>query len=227
MMWYGVLVPVLLVAHYGLIYASKEYTFRSERTKRLAEVIGYAGFAGIAGGQSVLFAKSTVELLKDATHGDDVFLHPETYMVIFMMTGSLLTQITFLNGGLKRFDSLYVVPVYQSYWIISGVVGGLVYFGEWEGFSMKQMFMFIVGTLITLSGLIVLTTKDHHNLDPSSFANGYAKVERGELDEFDPAHLRRDSDSDSELELEYHESGRISTGQHTVEHGRFKQVRAM
>ncbi len=187
MVVYGVVVPMLLALHYSLIYAVDQGLVRGLGMRRALEVIGYAGFAGIAGGQSVLFAKSTVELLKDASHGDDVFKHMETYVIIAMMCGSLLTQITFLNGALKRFDSLLTLPIYQVYWIMSGVVGGLVYFGEFQQFTGSQMSYFILGTLITIAGLVVLTTRDHHNLDPSAVVESaqatYRRVSRADEDE--------------------------------------------
>uniref|UniRef100_A0A7S2W6H8 Magnesium transporter n=1 Tax=Mucochytrium quahogii TaxID=96639 RepID=A0A7S2W6H8_9STRA len=184
MVAYGIVVPALLAFHYGLIYYVQEKKLTGKKANMM-EMVGYAGFAGTVGGQSILFAKSTVELIKDASHGDDVFWHIETYVIIALMTVCLLAQITFLNGGLKRFDSLFVVPVYQSYWIISGVVGGLVYFGEWERFSNKQMVMFIVGTFVTLSGLLVLTQKDHSSSETTpSNSNGYSEVKKAGDDEF-------------------------------------------
>ena len=63
-----------------------------------------------------------------------------------------------------RYDQLHVLPVYQSYWIISGVVGGLVYFGEFEELSPAAINMFLLGTMITLFGLYQLTRKENHSL---------------------------------------------------------------
>mmetsp|Transcript_17271 Transcript_17271/g.30436 ORF Transcript_17271/g.30436 Transcript_17271/m.30436 type:complete len:362 (-) Transcript_17271:176-1261(-) len=177
---YGVAVPIFLAAHYCLLQAAQRNVFATGSSQKLAEMVGYAGFAGIAGGQSVLFAKSVVELLKDAIRGGDIY-HIESVLILGAMTVSLLTQITFLNYGLKNFDSLYVVPVYQSYWIISGVIGGLVYFGEWEAFSTAQMVMFVLGTLVTLGGLLVLTKRESHDWDPSkSLSGAYARVTTAE-----------------------------------------------
>jgi len=164
MMTYFIIVPSLLAAHYYVIRYVEDKNMQGP-IWRLAELIAWCGFAGITGGQSVLFAKSTVELLKDAARGDDVFFHLDTYVIICALIGCLLTQITFLNGAMKRFDQLYVMPVYQSYWIISGVIGGLVYFGEWEEFTQFQINMFTIGTIITLLGLYVLTKKENHSLE--------------------------------------------------------------
>lgn len=213
---YAVLVPVLLALHYGFIqFASWSKAPLNAQQKKTCEMIGYAGFAGIVGGQSVLFAKSTMELIKDATHGDDVFTHIETYIIIVLLAICLITQITFLNGGLKRYDSLLVVPVYQSYWIISGVTGGLVYFGEWKDLSTLQMTFFIIGTLVTLSGMLVLTTKEHKIDDDDESSDGYLPVPKpddrcssrtsltsGDALEIDlpPLHSYRNDDAEADLE---------------------------
>ncbi|CAK9111417.1 Probable magnesium transporter NIPA8 [Durusdinium trenchii] len=161
---YCLLIPALLGGHYALLRYVAEHKLSGQFWK-LCELIGWCGVAGITGGQSILFAKSTVELLKDAAQGQDVFWHLDTYVIIACMVGCLLTQITFLNGAMKRFDQLYVMPVYQSYWIISGVIGGLVYFGEYQEFDQTQINMFFLGTVVTLAGLFVLTKKSNHSLE--------------------------------------------------------------
>mmetsp|Transcript_19283 Transcript_19283/g.33386 ORF Transcript_19283/g.33386 Transcript_19283/m.33386 type:complete len:303 (-) Transcript_19283:19-927(-) len=112
---YFVIVPLLLMAHYYLIHYVSTRELQGTMWK-LVELVGWCGFAGITGGQSVLFAKSTVELLKDAAQGDAVFYDFDTYLIICAMIACLVTQITFLNGAMKRFDQLYVMPMYQSYW---------------------------------------------------------------------------------------------------------------
>jgi len=163
MKWYYILCPFLLGSHYYATVVGEKYRLEGSMWK-LVDLVGWAGFAGMTGGQSILFAKSTVELIKDAAHGQDVFWHIQTYLIIVMLVICLLTQITFLNGAMKRYDQLYVMPIYQSYWIIFSEISGLVYFGEWETLSPKQVRFFILGTIITLAGLFQLTKKENHNL---------------------------------------------------------------
>mmetsp|Transcript_6470 Transcript_6470/g.7404 ORF Transcript_6470/g.7404 Transcript_6470/m.7404 type:complete len:250 (-) Transcript_6470:243-992(-) len=177
MVIYGFLVPMVLLLHWGFVKAV-EKGHVTGRTGSIMQMIGYSGFAGTIGGQSLLFAKSAVELLKDAFHGSDAFWHVQTYAIIGMMTVCLLLQITYLNDGLKNFDSLFVIPVYESYWIIAGVIGGLVYFGEMEEFDSYQKHMFVLGTVITGSGLYVLTQKD-------SSLNSNDKTQYVEVSKFD------------------------------------------
>jgi hypothetical protein len=117
-------------------------------------IICYGGIAGTFGGMSVLLAKSTVEIAKNAiTYGGTPFKHIESYVLVGGMLASLMMQIIFLNEGLRRFDALLMVPVYQSFWIISSVLGGIMYFQEYRMFSILQGVMFISGTCITMSGI--------------------------------------------------------------------------
>ncbi|KAF0731957.1 hypothetical protein Ae201684_010908 [Aphanomyces euteiches] len=121
-------------------------------------IVCYGGIAGTFGGQSVLLAKSTVELLKSAIWGNgaDAFSHPTTYAIIAGLVTCLLSQITFLNGGLKRFDALVVIPVYQSFWILMSVLGGIMYFEEYVSMTSLEKYMFTAGGIITISGIVYL-----------------------------------------------------------------------
>ena len=58
--------------------------------------------------------------------GKGAFKHSVVpYVIIVMMICCLLTQITILNKGLSRFNALLMVPVYQSFWNGSSVLGEL------------------------------------------------------------------------------------------------------
>ncbi|KAJ0406689.1 hypothetical protein ATCC90586_008106 [Pythium insidiosum] len=125
----------------------------------LYHIICYGGVAGTFGGQSVLLAKSTVELLKSAIWGNGgsaVFTRPAPYFIVFGLFLCLACQVHFLNGGLARFDALIVIPVYQSFWILMSVLGGIMYFEEYVSMTKTQMFMFTVGGSITILGIVFL-----------------------------------------------------------------------
>lgn len=111
------------------------------------------------GGQSVLFAKSSAELLKAAFHGDNCFVHFETYLIALALIGCLFAQIHYLNCGLMHYDALSVVPIYQAYWIISGVLGGAIYFQEIRSFSVEQALMFLLGICTTIFGVVLLSRR--------------------------------------------------------------------
>lgn len=72
------------------------------------------------------------------------------------MVVSLVCQVTFLNKGLHTFNALLTVPVYQTFWIVSSVFGGLVYFNEWSFMSNTEVLFFTFGLSVTISGIVYL-----------------------------------------------------------------------
>uniref|UniRef100_M4BKD1 Uncharacterized protein n=1 Tax=Hyaloperonospora arabidopsidis (strain Emoy2) TaxID=559515 RepID=M4BKD1_HYAAE len=125
-------------------------------------LVGYAGLAGTLGGQSILFAKSSAELLKGVFKGDtSCFVRYQTYIIVLALVICLCLQIKYLNDGLVHYDALSMVPVYQAYWIISGVLGGVIYFQEIRTFSVLQVVMFVLGICISIFGVVLLSRRKH------------------------------------------------------------------
>ena len=92
---------------------------------------GYAAAAGIMGAQSVLFAKCTSTLFRATIAGDGLmFVYPGTYAVLGGLAVTIFFQIRWLNSGLRLFPALYVVPVFQSFWILVSVLSGMIFFQE-------------------------------------------------------------------------------------------------
>jgi hypothetical protein len=120
----------------------------------------YGALSGIVGAQSVLFGKLAAELIANTFAGrGSMFVWWQSYAVIGGMLASIFTQIKWLNSGLLRFDALTLVPIFQAFWILVSVAGGLVFFGEAASFSLKQAIMFPVGVLVTVAGVFALSLK--------------------------------------------------------------------
>lgn len=141
----------------------------------LLHVVCTGGLAGFCGGHSVLFAKTVMEELKATALGmENCFKVPMFYGLLAATVVSLAVQLRTLNAGLARFDSLIIVPVYQSAWIIASIIAGLVYFQEFKGLSGTERFLFLCGVLLTISGIAYLLRQRMHTLpriDEAGLAN--------------------------------------------------------
>ena len=84
----------------------------------------YAGLAGVLGAQTVLFAKSTAEILKVTFDGDNQFDKVLTYVILVCMFFTIFSQQHWLATGLQFFDALYIVPVFQAFFIGVSVIAG-------------------------------------------------------------------------------------------------------
>ncbi|KAA0162366.1 hypothetical protein FNF27_08075 [Cafeteria roenbergensis] len=120
------------------------------------KVFAYGMLAGAMGGQSVVFAKATVEIIKAAMVGAASMLSAAPWLVGGLTALLLLTQLRVLNAGLAEFPALTMIPVYQSVWILASTLSGLIYFAEWGGLTGVQQGCFVFGTALTLAGIGVL-----------------------------------------------------------------------
>ena len=87
--------------------------------------ISYAAVAGIFGSFSVTFGKAIGELLA-ATSSDEKgnqFEEPFMYVFLFCMIATILMQTHYLAHGLEFFDALFIVPVFQCFFIVLSIMG--------------------------------------------------------------------------------------------------------
>ncbi|KAE8904635.1 hypothetical protein PF005_g29227 [Phytophthora fragariae] len=145
--------------HYGR--ASPEY----KRFRKLHPV-SYPALSGIFGAQSVLFAKSMAELMKTTIEGDNQFVTFGAYAITLSMFLCVFMQIHWLAHGLQKFDAVFVVPVFQCFFISVSIFGGGVYFKEFAQMPPLSLAMFSVGAVITISGVVKLAHRDMHKLSP-------------------------------------------------------------
>ena len=78
----------------------------------------YAMVAGMLGGQSIIFAKTVVELLKSsffAAEGAEYYMAFASfpfYVFLACLIGNLMVQTQLLNMAMHNFDSLTVIPIF-------------------------------------------------------------------------------------------------------------------
>lgn len=86
--------------------------------------------SGLFGAQSILFAKCTAEMLKVSVAGNNQFDRWQTYFILFCMLFTIFNQLHWLAQGLRLFDAVIIVPLFQCFYIAGGVIGGAVFFDE-------------------------------------------------------------------------------------------------
>jgi len=132
-------------------------------------MLHYTCGAGSLGGQTIIFAKTSSELVKNAILKKeyDVLRSPISCMAIIMTVVTALTQLHVLNTGLAKFEALIVVPVYQTFINAFAITGGLIFFQEYRAMSKKDGTMYSIGLMITLIGVKMLVQQRRKSILPS------------------------------------------------------------
>ncbi|GLE03303.1 hypothetical protein PINS_up012193 [Pythium insidiosum] len=146
-----------------------------KRFRRIHPVI-YPALSGIFGAQSVLFAKSAIELIKTTASGSNQFATFGTYAITLSMFTCVFLQIHWLAHGLQSFDAVFIVPVFQCFFISVSIFGGGVYFKEFSSMSALALGMFFFGAGVTLSGVFLLSQREMNKLSPTQRLRACAKA---------------------------------------------------
>ena len=210
MLWYIVLVPLFAAAHamparWIVKNGLHEHPVSGPQYMRLL-CFCYAGAAGIIGAQAILFAKQTMELLKAWGLGEPIWAHYEVYLIVVGIPVGLVGNLSYLNAALGMFDALQVVPIYQTYWMIAGTLGGFVYFNELEEMDALAKSMFFLGAVISLVGIVILSSRRQ----PGGGADGdekYGVVSGQDSDESSGGGSSYGEEEESSSEEEEEEGG--------------------
>jgi hypothetical protein len=153
---------------------------------RSYHAVFYSCCAGLAGGQAVSFWKSSVELTKAATLGKrDEFENAGVYVCIVAAIGLTGMQLWFLNEGLRLFDALSIIPVYQASFTLCGILSGFIYFHEGNDTSRTtwQLLLFLMGSCLSLVGIFFLSkhgVSEHERNRPEETATAVSGGLRGD-----------------------------------------------
>lgn len=105
----------------------------------------------------LFIAQASVELL---TEGGTVWSYAETYLIIVAALSSAGGGIYVLDLGLREYDALYLVAIYQAFLILIGSISGVIFFHENAGMnSWWQSCLYPLSIVTTVAGVIILSDK--------------------------------------------------------------------
>eukprot|EP00547_Thalassionema_nitzschioides_P000843 CAMPEP_0194199308 /NCGR_PEP_ID=MMETSP0156-20130528/376_1 /TAXON_ID=33649 /ORGANISM="Thalassionema nitzschioides, Strain L26-B" /LENGTH=302 /DNA_ID=CAMNT_0038924189 /DNA_START=285 /DNA_END=1193 /DNA_ORIENTATION=- len=156
LLWMG----VLLFVHTSLRKEDSAMFQNMDKTTR-SQVLRftYPALAGSIGGNTAIYAKASVELIKTTIAGNNQFIYFGTYVILALVVLCLSGQLYFLNSGLARYESLFVVPVYQVFWMSATILGALFFFQEIQHLSTSHVIFFVLGVTISVFGILLHSTR--------------------------------------------------------------------
>ncbi|KAI9328586.1 hypothetical protein DFJ73DRAFT_861625 [Zopfochytrium polystomum] len=106
---------------------------------------------------TTLFAKSTIHLLTNSiVDGDNQYNSIYSWLITAVTVVTAVSQVYWINMGLQRYDALIQIPIFYVVWTLFDVIGGGVYFGEFDGFTARQYGLFFLAVGIIFVGVGVL-----------------------------------------------------------------------
>ncbi|CAG8688441.1 4162_t:CDS:2 [Dentiscutata erythropus] len=159
-----ILIVVLIAAKYGEYLLNRSN--RNDREfilgwhwKKFQTVLGitYGMVGGMISSQSLLFAKSGIELLLLTINCRNQFDRPLSWIIVIALIVTALLQLYYLNKGLRMCDTVILVPLSFCTYNASSIFNGLVYYDQWDELEWYQILLVILGICILLCGVLVLS----------------------------------------------------------------------
>ncbi|CAI2178123.1 16402_t:CDS:2, partial [Funneliformis geosporum] len=120
--------------------------------------ISYGCVGGMISSQSLLFAKSGLELLLlSILNCDNQFNQPLSWFIVVALAFTALLQLYYLNKGLKLCDTVILVPLSFCTYNVSSIFNGLVYYNQWNQLYWWQIFFVTLGICLLLCGVLILS----------------------------------------------------------------------
>ncbi|XP_054638952.1 NIPA-like protein 2 [Dunckerocampus dactyliophorus] len=105
---------------------------------------------------TVISVKAVSGMITESIKGHLQFIYPIFYVMLVIMVASCAFQIKFLNQAMKMFDATEVVPINFVFFTASAIVAGIIFYQEFEGLALLNIFMFIFGCLLSFLGVFLI-----------------------------------------------------------------------
>lgn len=86
------------------------------------------------------------------------FATPVTYVLVFILLGTAIMQIRYVNKALQRFDSTQVIPIQFVMFTLCVILGSAILYRDFEETTAEQAGKFVGGCLLTFFGVFLITS---------------------------------------------------------------------
>ena len=93
------------------------------------------------------------------------FTTPVTYFLLFILLGTAIMQIRYVNKALQRFDSTQVIPIQFVMFTLCVILGSAILYRDFEKTTAEQAGKFVGGCLLTFFGVFLITSGRGHRED--------------------------------------------------------------
>ncbi|KAM3472130.1 hypothetical protein MY8738_008999 [Beauveria namnaoensis] len=109
-----------------------------------------------SGGYTALATKGVSSMLSSTLWR--AFTAPLTYLLLFVLLGTAVMQIRYVNKALQRFDSTQVIPIQFVMFTLCVIIGSAVLYRDFEKTTPDRAAKFVGGCLLTFFGVFLITS---------------------------------------------------------------------
>ncbi|XP_072572937.1 NIPA-like protein 2 isoform X2 [Paramormyrops kingsleyae] len=126
------------------------------KRRNIKHVVVLLLLVALLASQTVISVKAVSGMIAESVEGNMQLTFPIFYVMIVVMVASCGFQIKFLNQSMKLFNATEVVPINFVFFTASAILAGIVFYQEFYGLAMLNIFMFLFGCLLSFVGVFLI-----------------------------------------------------------------------
>ncbi|GLD48670.1 NIPA-like protein 2 [Lates japonicus] len=136
-----------------IIFCILLYLYKMRKVKHIVIVML---LVALLASLTVISVKAVSGMITESIKGQLQLIYPIFYVMVVVMVASCAFQIKFLNQAMKMFDATEVVPINFVFFTASAILAGIVFYQEFEGLALLNIFMFLFGCLLSFLGVFLI-----------------------------------------------------------------------
>ncbi|XP_068616404.1 NIPA-like protein 2 [Brachionichthys hirsutus] len=129
------------------------YLYKSRNVKHVVVVML---LVALLASVTVISVKAVSGMITESIRGQLQLIYPIFYVMLIIMIASCAFQIKFLNQAMQMFNATEVVPINFVFFTASAIIAGIVFYQEFEGLALLNIFMFLFGCLLSFLGVFLI-----------------------------------------------------------------------
>ena len=121
-------------------------------------LLAFPWFGGYLSGMATLFFKTFIEMTKTASEFNN-FADAFPWVILASALTSIVLQLVMLNKGLKYFNAIDTVPIYESSVILHNISCGGIVLNEFSTLKTANIIFFALGSVFVIVGIFILIKK--------------------------------------------------------------------
>ncbi|PVU97245.1 hypothetical protein BB561_000659 [Smittium simulii] len=151
-------------ANFGESAFSLKKIYNRETTLNL--IRDYESYSGLMSGfisglicsQSILFTKTTIELISLTYNGENQFNNPLAWFLLFSLITTALGNLYYFNRGLRLTSTIVMIPLAFCSYTFSALVNSIIYYDQVDQLSFYQLTMAFFGFVMVFTGVGYLSS---------------------------------------------------------------------
>ncbi|XP_060680504.1 NIPA-like protein 2 isoform X2 [Hemiscyllium ocellatum] len=105
---------------------------------------------------TVISVKAVSGMVTSSIQGQLQFQYPIFYVMLVVMIASCIFQVQFLNQAMRLYNATEVVPINFVFFTTSAIIAGVIFYQEFHGAALLNIFMFLFGCLLSFLGVFLI-----------------------------------------------------------------------